>query len=95
MTAEPQHYDDVLPNPGVEITPGNTAVVITDPQVDFLSEDGVTWHIVWPSVEKMGLLPISRNCLKLHTQPAPRSSCHPITTTRPTMAGNVRVPLKR
>ena len=52
MTAEPQHYDDVLPNPGGEITPGNTAVVITDPQVDFLSEDGVTWHIVWPSVEK-------------------------------------------
>ena len=52
MTAEPQHYDDVLPNPGVEITPGNTAVVITDPQVDFLSEDGVTWHIVGPSVEK-------------------------------------------
>ena len=46
MTAEPQHYDDVLPNPGVEITPGNTAVVITDPQVDFLSENGVTWHIV-------------------------------------------------
>ena len=52
MTAEPQHYDDVLPNPGVEITPGNTAVVITDPQVDFLSGDGVTWHIVGPSVEK-------------------------------------------
>jgi nicotinamidase-related amidase len=54
MTAEPQHYDDVLPDPGFEITPGNTAVVITDPQVDFLSENGVTWHIVGPSVTKNG-----------------------------------------
>ena len=52
MTAEPQHYDDVLPNPGVEITPGNTAVVLTDPQVDFRSEARVTRHIVGPSVEK-------------------------------------------
>ena len=54
MTAEPQHYDEVLPNPGFEITPGTTAVVVTDPQVDFLSEDGVTWGIVEPSVEKNG-----------------------------------------
>ena len=54
MTTEPQHYDEVLPNPGFEITPGSTAVVITDPQVDFLSKDGVTWGIVGPSVEKNG-----------------------------------------
>jgi nicotinamidase-related amidase len=52
MTTEPQHYDEVLPNPGFEITPGTTAVVITDPQIDFLSPDGVTWGIVGPSVEK-------------------------------------------
>ena len=54
MTAEPQHHDEVLPNPGFEITPGTTAVVITDTQVDFLSKDGVTWRIVGPSVEKNG-----------------------------------------
>jgi len=54
MTSEPQHYDDVLPNPGFDIVPGITAVVITDPQVDFLSKDGVTWGIVGPSVEKNG-----------------------------------------
>jgi nicotinamidase-related amidase len=52
MTTEPQHYDEVLPNPGFEITPGTTAVVITDPQIDFLSPGGVTWGIVGPSVEK-------------------------------------------
>ena len=53
MTSEqPQTYDDILPKPGFEITPGTTAVVITDPQRDFLSEDGVVWEIVGPSVEK-------------------------------------------
>jgi len=54
MTTTPQHYDEVLPNTGFEITPGTTAVVITDPQVDFLSEEGVTWGIVGASVEKNG-----------------------------------------
>lgn len=39
-----------LPDPGFDVTPGNTALVITDPQVDFLSPDGVTWGVVGPSV---------------------------------------------
>jgi len=46
-----QTYDDILPNPGFETTRENTAVVITDPQRDFLSEDGVVWQVVGPSVE--------------------------------------------
>ena len=49
MTTE-QTYDDLLPNPGFEIDKGRTAVVITDPQRDFLAEDGVVWQIVGPSV---------------------------------------------
>ena len=40
-----------LPNPGMEIDPTNTALVITDPQNDFLSPDGVTWGVVGESVE--------------------------------------------
>ncbi len=53
MTSEqPQTYDDMLPKPGFEIDPATTAVVITDPQRDFLSEDGVVWGVVGPSVEK-------------------------------------------
>ncbi len=53
MTSEqPQTYDDILPKPGFEIDPTNTAIVITDPQRDFLSEDGVIWEVVGPSVEK-------------------------------------------
>jgi nicotinamidase-related amidase len=39
-----------LPDPGLEIEPGRTAVVITDPQNDFLSPEGVTWGVVGESV---------------------------------------------
>lgn len=39
-----------LPNPGLEIEQGRTALVITDPQNDFLSPDGVTWSVVGKSV---------------------------------------------
>lgn len=41
---------DGLPDPGVQFSKGNTAVVITDPQNDFLSPDGVTWGVVGKSV---------------------------------------------
>lgn len=39
-----------LPDPGLTIDPTRTAVVITDPQNDFLSPDGVTWGLVGASV---------------------------------------------
>jgi nicotinamidase-related amidase len=39
-----------LPNPGMEIDPVRTALVITDPQNDFLSPEGVTWGVVGESV---------------------------------------------
>ena len=39
-----------LPNPGMEIDPSCTALVITDLQNDFLSPDGVTWGVVGESV---------------------------------------------
>jgi len=39
-----------LPNTDVEVTLANTALVITDPQIDFLSPDGVTWGVVGDSV---------------------------------------------
>ena len=40
-----------LPDPGFEID-GTTAIVITDPQNDFLSPNGVTWGVVGESVTK-------------------------------------------
>lgn len=33
------------------ITPRNTALVLTDPQNDFLSHEGVTWEVVGASVQ--------------------------------------------
>jgi len=39
-----------LPDPGLEIDPARTALVITDPQNDFLSPEGVTWGVVGASV---------------------------------------------
>lgn len=46
-----------LPDPGMSIEPGRTALVITDPQNDFLSPDGVTWGVVGKSVEANGSRP--------------------------------------
>ena len=39
-----------LPDPGMDIVKGRTAVVVTDPQIDFLSPDGVTWGVVGKNV---------------------------------------------
>ena len=50
MTSTPALAE--LPDPGMAITQGNTALVITDPQNDFLSPKGVTWGVVGESVTK-------------------------------------------
>jgi nicotinamidase-related amidase len=39
-----------LPDPGMSMTQGRTALVLTDPQNDFLSPEGVTWGVVGESV---------------------------------------------
>lgn len=39
-----------LPNPGIKVDLQHTALVITDPQNDFLSPNGVTWGVVGESV---------------------------------------------
>lgn len=39
-----------LPDPGLTIDPSRTALVVTDPQNDFLSPTGVTWGLVGKSV---------------------------------------------
>ncbi len=39
-----------LPNPGMSIDLERTAIVIIDPQNDFLSPEGVAWGVVGESV---------------------------------------------
>ena len=41
-----------LPDPSLQIEPGRTALVITDPQNDILSPEGVAWGVVGKSVTK-------------------------------------------
>lgn len=43
-----------LPNPDMVIDPKRTALVVTDPQNDFLSPDGVTWDLVGQNVTENG-----------------------------------------
>ena len=43
---------DDSPAPALTFDPANTALVVTDPQNDFLSPDGVVWGVVGESVTK-------------------------------------------
>jgi len=53
-----------LPDPGFVID-NTTAIVITDPQNDFLSPDGVTWHLVGGSVQENGTVQNLETLFKL------------------------------
>ncbi len=57
-----------LPDPGMTITQGNTALVITDPQNDFLSPKGVTWGVVGESVTKNNTVENIESLLKAAKQ---------------------------
>ncbi len=46
--------DAPLPKPEVTLKPGRVALVVTDPQNDFLSPSGVTWGVVGESVTENG-----------------------------------------
>ena len=43
-----------LPDPGFKIVPGRTGLLVTDPQNDFLSPEGVAWGVVGANVEANG-----------------------------------------
>lgn len=53
-TAKTPPVNDGLPEPGFKVTAGDTAIVITDPQNDFLSPDGVAWGVVGKSITENG-----------------------------------------
>ena len=56
-----------LPDPGFELT-GNIAIVITDPQVDFLSTKGVAWGAVGQSVVENNTIANIETLFKLGKQ---------------------------
>ncbi len=53
-TAKTPPVNDGLPMPGFIVTRDGTAIVITDPQNDFLSPEGVTWGVVGQSITENG-----------------------------------------
>jgi nicotinamidase-related amidase len=46
--------EPALPPSNMTLDHGRVALVVTDPQIDFLSPDGVTWGVVGKSVEEHG-----------------------------------------
>ena len=46
--------EPALPPTGMKLDRERAALVVTDPQIDFLSPDGVTWGVVGKSVEHHG-----------------------------------------
>ncbi len=53
-----------LPKTDVKLDLSNTALVVTDPQIDFLSPKGVTWKVVGKSVEHHGTVDNIERLLK-------------------------------
>jgi nicotinamidase-related amidase len=56
--------EPALPKTDVAVSLGDTALVITDPQIDFLSPDGVTWGVVGQSVTEHQTVPHIGQLLK-------------------------------
>jgi nicotinamidase-related amidase len=57
-----------LPDPGLAIDPERTALVLIDPQNDFLSPEGVTWGLVGKSVTANGTVENIERLLKTAKQ---------------------------
>ena len=45
-----------LPKVDMQIVPGRTALVVVDPQIDFLDKSGVAWGVVGESVTEQGVV---------------------------------------
>lgn len=54
-----------LPDPGVVFEKGRVGIVITDPQIDFLSPDGVAWGLVGKNVEENGTVENIERLMKI------------------------------
>ena len=57
-----------LPDPGMNIDPEHTALVLTDPQNDFLSPEGVTWGMVGKNVTENNTVENIESLLKIAKQ---------------------------
>ncbi len=85
-----------LPDPGMTIDPENTALVVTDPQIDFLSPKGVTWAMVGKNVTEVNTVENLETLFKSSKANGIQVFISPPTTTsRPIMVGSSRVRSKK
>ncbi|GAI80159.1 unnamed protein product, partial [marine sediment metagenome] len=89
-TASVVKADDGLPHPGFEITQGDTALLITDPQNDFLHPDGVAWGVVGANVTANGTVENIDALFATANKPTSRCLCRHIITIRTITAGALR-----
>jgi nicotinamidase-related amidase len=81
----------MLPNPGVQIDE-RTALVIIDPQVDFLSPEGVSWGVVGESVTENRTVDNIEELLKAAKSADIPCSSRRTTTILTTTAGDSKAP---
>ena len=79
----------------MDINSSDTAIVITDPQNDFLSEDGVPWGLVGESVKENGTVEHIEALLQAAKDHGYDVFISPTTITRRTEAGSSAVPSSR
>jgi len=56
LSAYAEPADPALPPSTMDLVKGRAALVVVDPQIDFLSPDGVAWGVVGESVEEHGVV---------------------------------------
>ena len=72
----------------MDINRNDTAVLVTDPQNDFLSEKGVTWQLVGDSVRENKTVENIERLMQTAKATGSRFSSRPTITTPPIIRGN-------
>jgi nicotinamidase-related amidase len=79
----------------MDINKNDTAVLVTDPQNDFLSEQGVTWQLVGDSVRENRTVENIESLIQVAKSNGYEVFISPHYYTPPIMAGNSREPSRK
>ena len=79
----------------MDINKNDTAVLVTDPQNDFLSEQGVTWQLVGDSVKENRTVENIERLIQVAKSNGYEVFISPHYYYPPIMAGNSREPSRK
>ncbi len=79
----------------MDINKNDTAVLVTDPQNDFLSEQGVTWQLFGDSVKENNTVENIERLIQVGKSNGYEVFISPTITTPPITAGSSREPLRK